>query len=170
MIASIQQALAEAGVVDRTYIFFFTSNSGLLMGQHRVVGLKANPYEESIRIPFMVRGPGFPAGTVQQPVLNIDIAPTLLELAGASVPDTVDGRSLVPFLGRASPSSWRNDVLIEKYGARWQSYALRTVDWLDNHEDTDELELYDMRQDPFQLRSLHREVDPAFFEPFEQRI
>jgi N-acetylglucosamine-6-sulfatase len=169
MIASIQQALAEAGVVDRTYIFF-TSDNGLLMGQHRVVGLKGNPYEESIRIPFMVRGPGVPVGTVEQPVLNIDLAPTLLDLAGASVPDTVDGRSLAPFLGGASPSSWRNDVLIETLGADGRSSALRTVDWLYNHMDTDELELYDMRQDPFQLRSLHREADPALLEKFEQRI
>jgi len=168
MADGVLQALAETGALERTYVFF-TSDNGLLMGQHRVVGIKGNPYEETIRVPLMVRGPGVPIGTVEAFVLNVDLAPTLLELAGTSVPDTVDGRSLVPLLSGASPSAWRNDVLIENY-ATGPSYALRTPDWLYNHQDTEELELYDMHEDPFQIQSLHRKVDPSFLEPFEQRI
>ena len=168
MIAGVLQALDETGTLDRTYVFFVSDN-GLLMGQHRVVGRKGNPYEETIRVPLMVRGPGVSVGTVDAFVLNVDLAPTLLQLAGASVPDTVDGKSLVPFFSGAPPSSWRKEVLIENYGAG-PSYALRTADWLYNHQDTEELELYDMQQDPFQIQSLHRKVEPSFLEPFEQRI
>jgi arylsulfatase A-like enzyme len=168
MVDGVLQALAETGALERTYVFF-TSDNGLLMGQHRVVGIKGNPYEETIRVPLMVRGPGVPIGTVEAFVLNVDLAPTLLELAGTTVPDTVDGRSLVPLLTGASPPSWRNDVLIENYGAG-PSYALRTPDWLYNHQDTEEFELYDMHKDPFQIQSLHRKVDPSFLDPFEQRI
>jgi arylsulfatase A-like enzyme len=108
-------------------------------------------------------------GTVDAFVLNIDLAPTLLELAGARIPDTVDGGSLVPFLGGGSPASWRTDVLIQNHGGG-PSFALRTPEWLYNHQDTEELELYDMRADPFQVQSLHRKVDPSLLEPFEQRI
>jgi arylsulfatase A-like enzyme len=168
MVAAVLQALAETATLDRTYVFF-TSDNGLLMGQHRAVGRKANPYEEAARVPLMVRGPGVPVGTVDAFVLNIDLAPTLLELAGARIPDTVDGGSLVPFLGGGSPASWRADVLIQNHGGG-PSFALRTPEWLYNHQDTEELELYDMRADPFQVQSLHRKVDPSLLEPFERRI
>jgi arylsulfatase A-like enzyme len=168
MIEAVLAALGETQRLANTY-FFFLSDNGLLMGQHRVVGRKGCPYEECIGIPLLVRGPGVPVGTVQQPVLNVDLAPTLLELAGAPIPDSVDGRSLVPFLRGAQPSSWRPDVLIENYGLAL-SYSLRTQDWLYNHQDTEELELYDMRSDPYQIDSLHRRAEASVLETFERRI
>ena len=102
MIEAVVQALAETGRLEQTYIVF-TSDNGLLMGQHRAVGRKANAYEESIGIPLIVRGPGVPAGRTDAFALNIDLAPTLLELAGAPVPESLDGRSLVPFPARNAP-------------------------------------------------------------------
>ena len=167
-IDAVVQALAETGRMDNTYLFYISDN-GVLLGQHRVVGRKGNPYEESIRVPFYVRGPGVPVGRVEQPVLNVDLAPTLLELAGAPIPSSVDGRSLVPFLRGRAPASWRSDVLIENWGLG-PTYALRTPDWLYVHNDTEELELYDMKADPWQLRSLHRSVDPSVLAGFEQRM
>jgi len=168
MIDAVLRALAETGRLDRTYLFF-TSDNGLLMGQHRLIAKKRNIYEETIRVPLMVRGPGVPVGSVDAPALNIDLAPTLLDLAGAHVPDAVDGRSLAPFLRGNPPATWRTDVLIENYGAG-VSLALRTPEWLYAEIDTDELELYDMREDPYQVQSLHRYVDPSFMEPFSRRI
>jgi len=170
MLDVVMLALSDTGRLGSTYVFF-TSDNGLLMGQHRLVARKRNLYEESIRVPLMVRGPGVPVGSVDAPALNIDLAPTLLELAGAPVPDSVDGRSLVPFLRGTPPSSWRTDVFIEDYGAgAGFSFELRTSDWAYTEIDTGELELYDMRNDPWQLESLHRDVDPSFMEPFSRRI
>ncbi|HXY41407.1 MAG TPA: sulfatase [Vicinamibacteria bacterium] len=167
-IAAVRQALADTGRLDTTYLFF-TSDNGLLMGQHRVVGGKANAYEESARVPLAVRGPGVPVGSVGQPVLHIDLAPTLLELAGVPIPDSVDGRSLVPFLRGTAPASWRSDVLIENWdNGFWD--ALRTPDFAYIHNSTDELELYDMKNDPYQLKNLRAQVDPSVLAGYEQRI
>jgi arylsulfatase A-like enzyme len=114
----------------------------------------------------MVRGPGVRVGVVSQRVQLIDLAPTLLELAGVPVPDSVDGRSLVPFLRGIVPDSWRMDVLIELPSSR----AIRTPDWLYAEIGNGELELYDMNLDPYQLESLHNDVSPAFFAPFRDRM
>ncbi len=168
MVNAILQALVEARRIDNAYVFF-TSDNGLLMGQHRAVNAKGNPYEESIAVPLVVRGPGVPVAEVDRPVLNVDLPPTLLELAGAPVPDSVDGRSLVPFLRGARPPSWRSEVLIENYGAG-PTYSLRSPDAMYNHQDTEELELYDMQADPYQLKNLRRAADPAVLQGFEQRI
>ena len=87
MIEAVVQALAETGRLEQTYIVF-TSDNGLLMGQHRAVGRKGNAYEESIGIPLIVRGPGVPVGRTDAIALTIDLAPTLLDLAGVPVPET----------------------------------------------------------------------------------
>lgn len=166
MLSAVVQALAETGRLERTYIIF-TSDNGLLMGQHRAVACKENFYEETIRVPLFVQGPGVAAGTVPQLTLNIDLAPTLAELAGLPVPDSVDGRSLAPFLRGQPPASWRTDAYVESYAGPAHQYGLRTADWF--YGDTDEVELYDMRVDPYQLTNLRRRVSPAELEAFARR-
>jgi arylsulfatase A-like enzyme len=161
-------ALAETGRLENTYVFF-TSDNGLLMGQHRAVAVKGNEYEEAIGIPLIARGPGVPTGATDAFALTIDLAPTLLELAGVPLPDTIDGRSLVPFLRGRPPSAWRTDVLIENYGIGF-SYTLRTPDFMYNHQDTEEFELYDMRKDPYQLKNGYKTADPAFLDSLNRRI
>ena len=165
MIETVVQALAETGRLDRTYIVF-TSDNGILMGQHRAVGLKANAYEETIGIPLIVRGPGVAAGRTDAFALNIDLAPTLLELAGVPVPESIDGRSLAPFLRGTPPASWRRDTLIEN----GPSYSLRTGEWMYNYQSTEEFELYDMRADPYQLKNLYRTADPALLDSLRKRM
>ena len=171
MMDQVLAALVAAGKLDNTYVFF-ASDNGLLMGEHRAVGRKNNHYEESIRVPLMVRGPGVPAGQViAHPVLNIDLAPTFAELARISIPDSVDGRSFAPLL-RASPpglDQWRSDFLLEHF-AEGVSSALRTADVLYAELESGELELYDMRKDPYQVDSLHRKVDRSVLEPFSRRL
>jgi N-acetylglucosamine-6-sulfatase len=164
-------ALQASGRLERTFIFY-TSDNGLLMGEHRAVGRKNNSYEESIHVPLVVRGPGVPAGrTLAHPVLNIDMAPTLAELAGIPVPDSVDGRSLVPLLRENAPAlaSWRTDFLVEHF-AEGPSLALRTADWLYAELESDEREFYDMNRDPYEIDSRHRQVDPDILVPFSRRI
>lgn len=102
---------------------------------------------------MVVRGPGIPKGLVVSDLtLNIDIAPTIAELAGVEVPPFVDGRSFLRLArGFRAPGSWRRGFAVESWtGVRFR--ALRTVDvlyaeWADNAN----VELYDMKNDEFQL-------------------
>jgi N-acetylglucosamine-6-sulfatase len=92
MVASLVEELEAAEELDNTYIFF-TSDNGFQQGEHRTRGGKDRPYEESVRVPFFVRGPGItPGSEVEELVVNTDFAPTFAELAGVEFP--ADGRSL----------------------------------------------------------------------------
>ena len=155
-VKQIIKALADRGELANSYIFFMSDN-GYLLGQHRVPRGKGVPYEESIRVPLVVRGPGIAAGeSVDYFALNIDFAPTVAELAGASIPRSVDGRSLVPLLRGAKPSlaSWRQDFLVEFYAppkappTNQSYYGLRTQDTLYVEYASGEHELYDLKVDP----------------------
>lgn len=111
-IETLVNTLEATGQLENTYIFFGSDN-GYVLGNHRLPQGKVVPYEESIRVPLIVRGPGVPAGqTVEQLVGNVDLAPTWAELAGVKVPDFVDGRSLVPLWSAHPPNEWRQAYLI----------------------------------------------------------
>ncbi len=115
MIGQLVDTLRESGELDDTYIFF-TSDNGYHMGQHRLTTGKWTAYEEDIRVPLIVRGPGVPEGErLEHLVLNNDLAPTIAEMGGAEAPSFVDGRSLVPLLKHKPPSSkdWRSAFLVE---------------------------------------------------------
>jgi N-acetylglucosamine-6-sulfatase len=171
LIEQVLAALAASGKLENTYVFF-TSDNGLLMGEHRAVGRKNNHYEETIHVPLVVRGPGIPAGrTLAHPVLNIDLAPTFAELARISIPDSVDGRSLLPLLRADAPGldRWRSDFLVEHFSAGVSS-AVRTPDVLYAELESNEIELYDMGKDPYQLDNQQRKVERAVMEPFSRRI
>jgi N-acetylglucosamine-6-sulfatase len=162
LLDQILRTLIATGRIDNTYVFF-TSDNGLLLGEHRLADRKANAFEEAILVPLIVRGPGTPAGQrATLPVLNIDLAPTFLELAGVAVPDVVDGRSLVPFLRGSppDPAKWRTDFLVEHFSTGVSS-SVRNADVLYTDIESGERELYDMKADPYQLVSLHRKADPA---------
>lgn len=117
LVGKLVKTLRATGQLDRTYLVF-ASDNGWHMGQHRLPAGKYTPYEEDIRVPFLVRGPGIPAGkTFTQPVLSLDLAPTFAELAKVTVPAArFDGRSLVPLLtGRpGAAATWRQLVLVEQ--------------------------------------------------------
>jgi arylsulfatase A-like enzyme len=99
MVAEIAGAVDKLGSIsDNTYIMF-TSDHGYHLGQFRIPDEKMMPYETDIRVPFFARGPGIAPGTrISQMISNIDIGPTLCDLAGVKVPNLMDGRSLVPLL------------------------------------------------------------------------
>jgi N-acetylglucosamine-6-sulfatase len=109
MIGRVVGALRKSGELDNTYLFF-TSDNGFHFGTHRLSVGKWTAYEEDIRIPLVVRGPGVPKGqTLSHLVLNNDFAPTFADLGGAEIPDFVDGRTLRPLLGDDPPpkDEWR---------------------------------------------------------------
>jgi N-acetylglucosamine-6-sulfatase len=94
----IYDTLGSMGRVRNTYIIF-TSDNGFFFGEHRLTGGKFLAYEPATHLPFLIRGPGIrPGSESDELVANIDVAPTILELAGAGATKSVDGRSMVPFL------------------------------------------------------------------------
>jgi N-acetylglucosamine-6-sulfatase len=120
MIGDLIGALRASGELDNTYIVF-TSDNGFHLGQHRLGAGKWTPYEEDIRVPLIVRGPGVPEGeTLHHMVLNNDLAPTFADLAGAEPPSFVDGRSLKPLLTDDPPPlrDWRQRFVIESVAER----------------------------------------------------
>jgi arylsulfatase A-like enzyme len=115
MVSSLVETLAAAGSLDNTYIVF-TSDNGYHLGEHAIPVGKQSPYDESLRVPLIVRGPGVPAGAVVDAIaLNIDLAPTVADLAATSPADFVDGRSLAPLLDGDPPAEWRHGFLVEHY-------------------------------------------------------
>lgn len=156
MVGRIVESLRSTGQLDNTLIFF-TSDNGMLEGDHRI-NFKEHPYERSIRVPLIVRGPGVQRGkTEQRFVTTVDLTATVLAAAQAKPGIAIDGRS---FLGTPAPSS--RDMLVET-GPRnsttpWYT-AIRTERHLYVEHSTGERELYDLLADPYQLDSRH--ADPA---------
>jgi N-acetylglucosamine-6-sulfatase len=164
----ILDSLTRTGQLDNT-IVVFTSDHGYFYGEHGLSAERRLAYEEAIRIPLLVRYPrSVPAGrTPTEMVLSLDLAPTLLELAGLVPGSGIQGRSFVPVLaGRAT--GWRSSFLVEYYTdtvfprVRNMGYvAVRTERHKLIHylELKDMDELYDLEADPFEQRNLI--ADPA---------
>jgi hypothetical protein len=144
------EALAEHGALGRTYVFY-TSDNGFFTGEHRVVNGKTRVYEPSSTVPLMVRGPGIPAGVnVRDLTINADLAATVADVSGSTPTLPIDGRSLLP----AAKNPWverGRELLIDT--AQYEAIHTQRYVWVEY--DTGELELYDLREDPFQLRSAH---------------
>ena len=169
-VGEIMKALKETNQLDNTVIVF-TSDNGYFYGEHGLSVERRLAYEESIRMPLLIRYPSFvKAGTVRDEfALNIDLAPTILELAGVSVPVSMEGRSLVPLLN-ASPTEWRKSFLLEYYSDRVfpriskMGYkAVRSERWKYIHyfelEGMDEL--YDLKTDPYEMKNIINQPEAA---------
>jgi N-acetylglucosamine-6-sulfatase len=97
-VQQIINTLGAMGQLRNTYVLF-TSDNGFFYGEHRLTGGKFLAYEPATHLPLLIRGPGIKPGTATGELAgNIDIAPTILELAGATATKSIDGRSLVPYL------------------------------------------------------------------------
>jgi N-acetylglucosamine-6-sulfatase len=178
-IKKIWRALGQTGERDNTVIVFFSDN-GFFFGEHRLAKSKFRAYEEDIRVPFAMRVPqsllgGAAVGEVDQQVANIDIAPTLLELAGAEAGRVMDGRSLLGLM-RGSAVGYPQDRAIEiefkekgvpsELSASCTFAAVRTATQFfvehtsvpeaggNSCRPADEVEHYDLADDPFELDNL----------------
>lgn len=156
-VETVVTALEETGRLDNSLIVF-ASDNGFMWGEHRL-SKKNNPYEESIRIPLIVRydaGVADPGVHDDHLVANIDLAPTILELTGIEG-DTTDGMSLVPLLTGTS-TAWRDELLIE-HGYVADSdpsfCELRTKRYMFTVWADRKVELYDLEADPYQLENLY---------------
>jgi arylsulfatase A-like enzyme len=151
-IGDILDQLQQQGRLDNTVIFYLSDN-GFFWGEHRLTG-KKYVYEEASHVPFALRYPPLTAAgrTEARLVANIDIAPTIYDLAGLNIPADVDGRSLVPLL--AGQAGWRDDLLIEGWPEQTPPYrAVHTARHVYVETEGDRSELYDLERDPFQLEN-----------------
>ncbi len=124
LVDGLFRQLEEQGELDDTVVVF-TSDNGYNFGAHRLPH-KMAPYEESIRVPFVMTGPGVPVATDDRLVILNDVAPTVLDAAGLEV-DDLDGRSLWPAI--AEPSApWRDDFLVEYHGTYHELNTVHTLD------------------------------------------
>ncbi len=157
-VARIVAALRSASELSRTYIIF-TADNGFFHGEHRVPTGKVLPYEPSIRVPLVMRGPGLPRGrTTAATAANIDLAPTIAAIARARPGRVVDGISLLPIARGAAGVPGRELVIESGQGVRFT--GLRTSRYLYIEHASGEQELYDLEADPDQLQSRH--ADPAY--------
>ncbi|MBK5219402.1 MAG: sulfatase [Thermoleophilia bacterium] len=113
-VKQVVDTLGAMGRLRNTYIIF-TSDNGFFFGEHRLVGGKFLAYEPSTHLPFLMRGPGIkPGSSTGELAANIDIAPTILELANATADKSIDGRSLVPYVTDTSLRT-RRPILFESF-------------------------------------------------------
>jgi arylsulfatase A-like enzyme len=169
-------ALRRSGELANTFVIF-TSDNGYLLGEHRTGG-KILPYEPSLRVPLVIRGPGIPAGvTRDDPAMTIDLAPTIDQMASASTPRDMDGQSLLQ-TARTGDDGWTRAVLTETgpYGQldSWMQGAttdpgsqaarfglgIRTARYLYVRWASEEFELYDLSADPEEFNNVVD--DPAY--------
>ncbi|HET7480355.1 MAG TPA: sulfatase [Rubrobacteraceae bacterium] len=173
MVERLVNTLTETGALENTYIVF-TSDNGFHMGEHRLPPMKQTAYEEDIRVPLLIRGPGLPAGESRTAfALNNDFAPTFADWADASVPISVDGRSLSPILSSPLTTGWRTSFLVEKWdtNAMPQSYkAVRTADWTYVRYSNGEKELYNLSKDPQELRNVAGDTDEKTLHALDYRL
>jgi N-acetylglucosamine-6-sulfatase len=170
-IGALLETLERRAIADDTLILFLGDN-GFFFGEHGLEAERRFAYEEGIRTPFFVRYPALvrPGTTLEPMALAIDIAPTMVELAGGTPGPHIQGRSLVPLLKGRTPR-WRTSFLVEYFNESafpWlvgMSYkAVRTdrhklIHWI--HKDGVD-ELYDLAQDPYELTNVIG--DPAHAE------
>ena len=166
-VGMLLDALARTGQLDRTCILFLGDN-GYFFGEHALGPARRFAYEEGIRSPFLVRYPPLVAAGSRPDalVLALDIAPTMIALAGGTPGPQMQGRSLVPLLGGGRPPDWRTSFLVEYWSENAMPWlvgmtykAVRTeraklIHWV-NRDGVDEL--YDLAADPYELRNLHDE-------------
>ncbi|WP_373524044.1 sulfatase [Aquiflexum sp.] len=163
-IGLIREELLKLGK-DKNTVIIFMSDNGYFLGERQLAG-KWLMYDNSLRIPMFIYDPRSVQGRkVKDMVLNIDIAPTLFDLAGLEIPKSWQGLSLAGFLEENSPDFEREDFICEHL---WQvdiiapSEGLRTKDWkyFRYINDPQHEELYDLKSDPLEKNNLA--LNPAF--------
>lgn len=156
-IGRVLNALQEKGIADNT-IVVYTSDHGLALGQHGLIG-KQNLYDHSIRIPLLLMGPEVTEGKqVNSLTCQMDIFPTLCELAGISVPETVDGKSLVPLINGQKPSIYDSAFsiykdlqrMVKKDGWKMVRYYHSDI----SKTGSEKVQLFNVKDDPWEINNV----------------
>ena len=162
LVGRVVGRLEDLELLEDTYVFF-TSDHGDAAGERRVIDKLYGMYDELYHIPLLAAGPGVAAEqTCEEFVMLHDLMPTFCELAGARVPQHLDGRSLQPLLRGETPDDWRDDVFAEYTAGTWgptpaRMLRTRTHKLIFNAADRDEL--YNLVDDP--CETSNRIDDPA---------
>ena len=161
-LGQVIKTLDEMGELENTVIIY-SSDNGYFMGEHTFLD-KRLAYENSMRVPMIIRYPKLIAknSIVKEQCLNIDIAPTILDLAGVKKPSYMQGESMVKLISGKKDKSWRKSMLFEYYvDDAWpyagpNQVAVRTNKYklIDNFLDDDIDELYDLVNDPGEMKNL----------------
>lgn len=184
-VGRIMDHLEETGQLDNT-IVIYTTDQGMMLGEHDYMD-KRWMYEESSRMPFVIWAPELvEAGSNDDLIHNVDVAPTILDMAGVDVPASMEGRSFLPMLrGASAPDDWR-DALYYRYwlhmthhdnpahfGIRTERYKLifsygLALDGIGNTDTPTppHWELYDLKEDPHEMYNVYH--DPAYREEVER--
>ena len=177
LVGALEQTAASMGQLRNT-VFVFSSDNGYHVGSHSMRAGKLTAFDTDIRVPLVVAGPGVSVGKVQDAITqNVDLAPTFDEWAGAPVPPTTDGHSLVPLL-HDQLVPWRAAALVEHHGpvqdphdpdvqtfqsGNPTSYeALRTQKFTFVHYSDGENEYYDLTRDPWELDNIAATLSPSY--------
>jgi len=163
--------LDKNGLAENT-IVIYTSDQGFFLGEHNFFD-KRFMYEESLRMPFLIRWPGHikPGSVNKGMILNVDFAPMMLDAAGVKVPADMQGRSFLPLLAASTPRGWRTAMyyryyhpgdhnVAAHYGVRTNRYKLIFFNKLNQWE------LYDLERDPLEMHNVYG--DPAYQKTVEQ--
>ena len=153
--------LDQSGLAENTVVIY-SSDQGFFLGDHGWFD-KRWMYEESLKMPFIVRWPGVIEPTTENNdlVQNIDFAETFLDMAGVKIPDAMQGRSLVPLMKGQTPSDWREAIYYQYFEyPRWHRvaphYGVRTQRYkLIHYPMVNEWELFDLVKDPDELKSVY---------------
>jgi arylsulfatase A-like enzyme len=177
-IGRVLDLLEQKKMADNTLIIY-TSDQGFFLGEHGWYD-KRFMYEESMGTPMVIRYPQRMMGglTSDQLVLNLDIAPTILEAAGVEVPSDMQGRSLLPLMGETAPKEWRNSVYYHYYEFPYgwhnvkKHYGIRTDRYklIRFYNDIDAWELYDLEEDPRELHNIYKEADKALIDSLKKEL
>ena len=172
--------LEESGELDNT-IILYTSDQGFMLGEHDYID-KRWMYEESMRIPLLVRYPALASARAKRSELiaNVDFAPTMLDLAGVEAPVQMQGRSFAPLLAGAAPPDWRRSVYYRywmhmahhdnpaHYGIRTERYKLiffyglaLDAEGAVDRPSQPGWELYDLKEDPNETRNVYGQPEYA---------
>ncbi|WP_395805229.1 sulfatase [Daejeonella sp.] len=153
--------------LDEETLIIYMGDNGFSFGEHGLID-KRHAYEESMRVPLIARSPTLiKAGTkVKDMVLNIDIAPSILELAGVKKPVQMEGNSFVSLMKGMPEANWRKEIFYEYYFENPfpqtpTQFAIRTdqFKFIRSHGVWDINQLYDLKNDPYELNNLIRHPD-----------
>ena len=159
-IGAVLDYLDEAGLAESTLVIYMGDN-GFAFGEHGLID-KRQFYEESVKVPFLVRYPEVLEGgqVIEKMIQNIDVAPTVLEVAGIETPEQMQGQSMVPIL-KGEDTDWRDRIFYEYY---WEyafpqtptMHGVRTdrYKYIRYHGVWDSNEFYDLQEDPYEMHNL----------------
>lgn len=174
MVGNLVSTLQSQGKLDNT-IIAFTSDNGFHIGEHRLApttGGKFTAYEEDIRVPLIVRGPGVLASQVRTELVgNVDVPVTFADLAGVTPPNFVDGASFAGLLDDSFTGAWRSSYLLQRGPQTTKPFdGLRTTRYKYVAYSGTFKELYDLQTDPYELNNIAKTAPKELLDALQARL